>query len=151
MVGPMNRNIYYVLVGIIAFVLVGIFWWSVQIYNPLPIMVAFIIGVILFYLIRGRVSSIVDDERTNLINEKAALRTLEVFWVIFFVFSLGAFIPEEDHHRFPPPLPHSPPGGFPIHIFALVQMLLLCTMIFLYVGFRIYYARKFGEWDTDEE
>jgi uncharacterized membrane protein len=147
----MNRNIYYVLVGIIAFVLVGIFWWSVQIYNPLPIMVAFIIGVILFYFIRGRVSSIVDDERTNLINEKAALRTLEVFWVIFFVFSLGAFIPEENHHRFPPPFPHSPPGGFPIHIFALVQMLLLCTMIFLYVGFRIYYARKFGEWDTDEE
>jgi hypothetical protein len=24
-------------------------------------------------------------------------------------------------------------------------------MIFLYVGFRVYYARKYGEWETDEE
>ena len=31
------------------------------------------------------------------------------------------------------------------------QLGLLCLMIFLYVGFRIYYARKYGEWETDEE
>jgi hypothetical protein len=31
------------------------------------------------------------------------------------------------------------------------QLGLLCLMFFLYVGFRIYYARKYGEWDTDEE
>jgi hypothetical protein len=30
-------------------------------------------------------------------------------------------------------------------------MLLLCLMIFLYVGFKIYYARQLGEWESDEE
>jgi uncharacterized membrane protein len=35
--------------------------------------------------------------------------------------------------------------------FAILQMALLCLMIFLYVGFRMYYARKYGDWDTDEE
>jgi hypothetical protein len=32
-----------------------------------------------------------------------------------------------------------------------IQLGLLCLMIFLYVGFRFYYARKFGDWETDEE
>jgi len=31
------------------------------------------------------------------------------------------------------------------------QLGLLCLMIFLYVGFRMYYARKYGEWEIDEE
>ena len=35
--------------------------------------------------------------------------------------------------------------------FALIQMALLSLMIILYVGFRVYYARKYGDWDTDEE
>jgi uncharacterized membrane protein len=34
---------------------------------------------------------------------------------------------------------------------GFVQLGFLCLMIFLYVAFRIYYARKYGEWDTDEE
>jgi hypothetical protein len=30
-------------------------------------------------------------------------------------------------------------------------MILLCCIAFLYIGFRVYYARKYGEWDSDEE
>ncbi len=35
--------------------------------------------------------------------------------------------------------------------FGYMQLALLFLMFFLYVGFRIYYARKYGEWETDEE
>ena len=35
--------------------------------------------------------------------------------------------------------------------FGYLQLALLFLMFFLYVGFRIYYARKYGEWETDEE
>ncbi|HOU81491.1 MAG TPA: hypothetical protein PLE57_09560, partial [Methanoregulaceae archaeon] len=35
--------------------------------------------------------------------------------------------------------------------FGYLQLALLFVMFFLYVGFRIYYARKYGEWESDEE
>jgi uncharacterized membrane protein len=35
--------------------------------------------------------------------------------------------------------------------FGYLQLALLFLMFFLYVGFRLYYARKYGEWETDEE
>jgi hypothetical protein len=38
-----------------------------------------------------------------------------------------------------------------LKMIGYLQLGLLCLMIFLYVGFRLYYARKFGEWETDEE
>jgi hypothetical protein len=38
-----------------------------------------------------------------------------------------------------------------LRMIGFFQLTMLCLMIFLYVGFRIYYARKYGEWDTDEE
>jgi uncharacterized membrane protein len=37
-----------------------------------------------------------------------------------------------------------PPPGF-------IMLFLLCLMIILYAGFRMYYARKFGDWERDEE
>lgn len=36
-------------------------------------------------------------------------------------------------------------------IFGVIQILLLILMLFIYVGFRVYYSHKFGEWDDDEE
>ena len=64
----------------------------------------------------------------------------------------------------PPPAPlaasdakrRAPPEGRPPVILGprmmgYIQLGLLCLIIFLYVGFRIYYARKYGEWETDEE
>jgi hypothetical protein len=44
-----------------------------------------------------------------------------------------------------------PPGILSPRMMGYFQLGLLCLMIFLYVGFRIYYARKYGEWETDEE
>lgn len=155
----MKRNTFYLLVGIVALIEVGIFWFSVEIERPILIQVAFIIGVLLIYVARRRVEDRIEDERTAMITQKAALRTLEVFWVAFFAISLGsAVVAFSRPLGLRPPHP-GPPGTAPLDMlelpfigsFALFQMALLCLMIFLYVGFRMYYARKYGDWDTDEE
>lgn len=53
--------------------------------------------------------------------------------------------------RVPGTLNRSDPGLIRLGYFGYIQLALLFLMFFLYVGFRIYYARKYGEWETDEE
>lgn len=155
----MKRNLFYILTGVIALAEVAIFWLSVMLERPILIQVAFVLGVLLIYGARRMVEDRVEDERTAMITQKAALRTLEVFWVVFFVFSLGsAVVAFSRPLGLRPPHP-GPPGMAPVDVlelpfvggFAVFQMALLCLMIFLYVGFKMYYARKYGGWDTDEE
>ena len=153
----MKRNSFYILIGIIALIEVAIFWLSVELEMPVLIQVAFILGILLIYGARRTVEDRIEDERTNMITQKAALRTLEVFWVVFFAVNLGsavfAFSRPLGLRPHPPP-PMTDPGILPfdwVGRFAVIQMALLCLMFFLYVGFRMYYARKYGEWDTDEE
>ncbi|KUK61458.1 MAG: hypothetical protein XD82_1101 [Methanoculleus marisnigri] len=88
----MKRNTFYLLAGIVALAEVGIFWLSVELKRPILIQVAFVLGVLLIYLARRRVEERIEDERTAMITQKAALRTLEVFWVVFFVVSLGSAV-----------------------------------------------------------
>jgi uncharacterized membrane protein len=148
----MKRNTFYILAGIVGLALVGIFWLSVEIHNPTLITVAFIAGIVLLYWLRTRISDRIEDERTILISQKSAMRTIEVFWVVFFAISLGGVVLGLGAPGFPKP-PHRPPdeGLIPLGHLGFMQMTLLCLMIFLYVGFRMYYARQYGEWDTDEE
>lgn len=155
----MKRNTFYLLAGAIALAEVAIFWLSVEIEKPILIQVAFILGVLLIYGARRMVDETIEDERTAMITQKAALRTLEVFWVVFFVFSLGSAVvafsrPLGLRPPHPGPPDMAPPDMLELPFvggFAVFQMALLCLMIFLYVGFRMYYARKYGGWDTDEE
>lgn len=148
----MKRNTFYILAGIVGLALVGIFWLSVEIHNPTLITVAFIAGIVILYWLRTRISDRIEDERTILISQKSAMRTIEVFWVVFFAISLGGVVLGLGAPGFPKP-PHRPPdeGLIPLGHLGFMQMTLLCLMIFLYVGFRMYYARQYGEWDTDEE
>ena len=149
----MKKNTFYLLTGCIALLLLGIFWYSTEVEMPLFIEVAFVIAVVLIYFIRKKVTDLIEDERSARITEKAALRTMQVFWVVFCVFSMGAVMRLLDTPPIPPSRYFNPnhPETFPLRIFGYVQLGLLCLMIFLYVGFRIYYARKYGEWETDEE
>ncbi len=152
----MKRNRFYILTGCVALALLAIFWYSVEIENPLLIEAAFIIGVVLVYLARRGVTDLIEDERSARITEKAAMRTMQVFWVVFCVFSIGAVIRLLDTPSFPPTFhPSFSPDripGFPgIRTVGYIQLGLLCLMIFLYVGFRLYYAGKYGDWETDEE
>jgi len=158
----MKRNTFYILLGIVALLEVVAFWVAVQLARPIVIQVAFILGVLLLYAARRMVEERLEDERTNLITQKAALRTLEGFWVIFFAVSLGSAVLGFSRPlglRGPPP----PDGQVVIRViqgdpalphigwFGIGQMALLGLMILLYVGFRIYYGRKYGGWDSDEE
>ncbi|HVN72967.1 MAG TPA: DUF2178 domain-containing protein [Methanoregula sp.] len=161
----MKKNTFYLLVGCIAVVLLAIFWYSVDAEAPLIIEAAFAVGAIAIYLARRKVTDLIEDERSARITEKAAMRTMQVFWVVFCAFSIGAVIRLLDtpsSFGFPPTLrPSFPPSGViqgipghavsPLRSFGYIQLGLLCLMIFLYVGFRMYYARKFGDFETDEE
>ena len=148
----MKKNTFYLLCGCIAVVLLAIFWYSVEIHNPLFIEIAFILGILAAYLARKKVTDLVDDERNARITEQAVLRTFQVFWVVFCALSIGAvmqllYVPQFPHTAFVA----RPPEILGPKLMGLFQLALLCMMIFLYVGFRIYYARKYGEWETDEE
>jgi uncharacterized membrane protein len=152
----MKKNTFYLLAGCIAVALLTIFWYSVEIEKPLLIEGAFVVGVILAYFARLKVTDLIEDERSARITEKAAMRTMQVFWVAFCAFSIGAVIRLLEAPSFPPSFhPSFAPervSGFPgLRIFGYIQLGLLCTMIFLYVGFRMYYARQYGDWETDEE
>ena len=154
----MKKNTFYLLCGCFAVILLGIFWYSDEIHAPVLIETAFVISVVFLYLARRQVKDLIEDERGAKITEKAALRTLQVSWVIFCVFSIGAVMhllrvpafpkPGESWHRV-----NSLPFGdiIPPRLMGYAQLFILCLMIFLYVGFRLYYARKYGDWETDEE
>jgi uncharacterized membrane protein len=148
----MKKNTFYLLVGCIALALLALFWYSVEIHAPLLIEIAFIIGICIIYFARGKVTDLIEDERSAKITEKAAVRTFQVFWVGFCALSIGAvmqilYIPTFPRER----ATIRPPEILPPRMMGYIQLGLLCLMIFLYVAFRIYYARKYGDWETDEE
>lgn len=148
----MRKNTFYVIVGCIALILLGIFWYSVEIHTPPLIEIAFIIGIGIIYLARRYVTDMIEDERSIRITEQAMLRTFQIFWVVFCAFSIGAvmqilYVPQVPKVLFL----EKPPGILSPRMMGYVQLGLLCMMIFLYVGFRIYYARKYGDWEIDEE
>jgi len=159
--GIMKQNTFYVLTGIIVTALVGIFWLSLEWNNALPIQIGFVIGVITVYLARGRVTGIIEDERSVAISQKSALRTLEIFWVVFFTFSLGIIVWTSSRFFGLERVPgfrfirdQKPPEtvfGIPYLNPGFLQLLFLCMIIFLYVGFKFYYERKYGGEDADEE
>ena len=150
----MKKNTFYLLVGCIALALLGILWYSVENHlRPLLGMVAFVAAIVIVYLLRRRVEDLIEDERSVKITEQAAVRTFQVFWVVFAAFSIGAvmdllYVPQFPR---PPPAGGRPPQLIGPRMIGYIQLGLLCLMIFLYVGFRIYYARQYGEWETDEE
>jgi uncharacterized membrane protein len=149
----MKRNVFYVLVGIIVFLEVSLLWLAIEVDNALIIQVGVIVGIILAYLARRTVTEVIEDERTILISQQSALRTLEIFWIVIFLMSLGSIVISFNRpflviiRGSPPPPAELPNFGY----FGFAQLFLLVLIIFLYVGFRVYYARKYGEYESDEE
>jgi uncharacterized membrane protein len=142
-------------VGMTALILVVILWASIEASMPTLIQVAFLIAVAGLYGIKRTIAKSIEDERTNAINQHATVATFSIFWVLFFTVSLGSVVfqfrrPLGFHLPGSPP-PPPPTDGGPIGYLGLMQLGLLGLMIILYGGFRVYYARKFGEWETDEE
>ncbi len=148
----MKQNTFYVLAGVVGLVVVLIFWLSLESRTPFLVTAIFIIGIAILYGAGGRVTDRRQDERSALITQKASLRTFQVFWVVFFAISLGGAVIGLGAPGFPRPPPRPPNEGLiPLGNLGIVQMALLIAMIFLYVGFRMYYARRYGDWERDEE
>jgi len=148
----MKKNSFYLVFGCIALALLAIFWYSVELHTPLLIEIAFIVGIVLVYLAKRNVSDLISDERDVKITEQATIRTMQIFWVIFCAFSIGAVMEMLHIPEFPRQASSiRPPVLLPPRMMGYIQLALLCLMIFLYVGFRIYYAKKYGDFETDEE
>ena len=153
----MKKNTFYIFTGFIALALLAIFWYSVELHLPFVLEIAIIIGIGAIYFARRNVTDLIEDERSARITEIAAMRTMQVFWVVFCAFSIGAvmnmlYIPRFSRQQLSERQSEMlPPEILPPRMIGYIQLALLCLMIFLYVGFRLYYARKYGEWETDEE
>jgi uncharacterized membrane protein len=148
----MKKNAFYLFIGCLALILLALFWYSVEIIHPIVIEIAIIIGISVAYLARRQVTDLIEDERSARITEIAAMRTLQVFWVLFCAFSIGQVMEIFETPSFPRSFPPFHPFGIlPPRIIGYFQLGFLCLMIFLYVAFRLYYAKKFGDWETDEE
>ena len=150
----MKKNSFYLLIGSIALALLALFIYLIET-RMLPLWiepVAFIVGILIVYTARKYVTDLIEDERSAKITENAVVRTFQVFWVVFAAFSIGAvmdilYLPQFSHEHFL----GRPPGILTNRVMGYLQLGMLCLMIFLYVGFRMYYARKYGDWETDEE
>ena len=148
----MKKNSFYLIFGCIALALLVIFWYSVELHIPLLIEIAFIISIGLVYLAKRNVTDSIEDERDVKITEEATVRTMQVFWVVFCAFSIGAVMQILYVPTFPrQPMGTRPPDLLGPRMIGYIQLGLLCLMVFLYVGFRIYYAKKYGEFEIDEE
>jgi uncharacterized membrane protein len=151
----MKRNTFYLVTGITGMILVGVLWAAILLSMPLLIQVAFLIGVLVVWAAKRSVTETIEDERTSVITQHAAVATLAVFWIIFFLVSIGSVVWgfRRPLGFMPPPPPGAPPAVDGPHFgnIGLLQLGLLGLMIILYGGFRIYYARKFGDWESDEE
>jgi uncharacterized membrane protein len=132
----MKRNYFYLSVAAVAFFEVAIFWLSVEIADPLPSVIAIIIGILGIYLAKNNIDEVIEDERTKKITEITALRTLQITWIGLFLFAMWIIIEAlgEGIRRF----------NRPLGIFGFRLLLLLCGIIVLYVILSLYYNRKYG-------
>ena len=131
----MKKNSFYLLVAAVAFIEVGIFWWSVETANPIPSLVAILFGIAFVYIARRYIDEVMEDERTEKINGITALRTLQITWVGLFLYALWVVIEalseELNYNR-------------RVGIVGFRLMALLCGIIVLYAILSLYYGRKFG-------
>jgi len=82
------------------------------------------------------------EERTNVITQHAAIATLGVFWLVFFLVSIRSVVWEFSRPLgiFPRASVDLPVEGAHLGNLGLLQLGLLGMMLVLNGGFRVYYA-----------
>ena len=133
----MKKIEFYTIIAVIAFIEVALFWLSVRIREPLPSILAVLFGIAVIYVAKMYVDEIIEDERTQAINEKTAIRTLQITWIALFVFSLWMII-EGIGNRVSLELRRLGQFGFGL-------LMVLCGMIVVYILLSFYYGKKYGE------
>ncbi len=134
----MKRNTFYALIAAIVLIEAAIFWWSIEKGDPLPSVVAVGFGIAVVYLARMYVEEVIEDERTQKINEKTAFRTLQITWIALFIFGLWMVI-SSMNEGLPPPV------RFAVGRSGLQLLTILAGMVVVYVFLSFYYAKKYGE------
>lgn len=140
----MKQYTYFLLLGVIALLELGIFYWAVENLEPIIMAGAVIIGVLAAWMSRHMVDEIVTDERTHLITEKSALRTLQVMGLTLFAYALGGIVISLGGEVFGP-------FSYQIARFSFFLMFIVFFMIIVYILFISWYERKFGAGGEDEE
>lgn len=140
----MKQYTYFLLLGIIAILEVGIFYWSVENLEPLIMTGAVVIGVLAAWISRQMVDDVITDERSHLITEKASLRTLQVMGITLFSYALGGVVISVGGDTFGP-------FSYQIARFSFLLMFIVFLMIIVYILFISWYERKFGAGGEDEE
>ena len=140
----MKQYTYFLLLGVIALLELGIFYWAVENLEPIIMAGAVIIGVLAAWMSRHMVDEIVADERTHLITEKSALRTLQVMGLTLFAYALGGIVISLGGEVFGP-------FSYQIARFSFFLMFIVFFMIIVYILFISWYERKFGAGGEDEE
>jgi len=170
----MKKNTFYIICGLIAVSLLLLFWLSIELSSPVIIAVSVVLAAVIFFVVKQRVTDIVQDERTILIDMKTASATIKTSVVLFLTVNLAmivyVFSGPLGFHSFAYPIPRDPmilaegydfvpyfpvpPETIPISqlgLFAVLQLIMIVVALFIYIGFRFYYVRKFGVWGEDEE
>jgi len=170
----MKKNTFYIICGLFAVSLLLLFWLSIGLSSPAIIAVSVVVCAVLFFILKKRVTDLDEDERSILIDMKTASATIKASVVLFLTVNLAAivyvFSGPLGFHSFTYSRPKDsliPAGGFesipyfpvppetiPISqlgLFAVLQLIMIVAALFIYVGFRFYYVRKFGVWGEDEE
>lgn len=151
----MKKNSYYIICGILAVLLVILFYLFIQIRLPLLIIPAVLIAVFLWFISKRSISDAEMNERQVLIDMKTASVTLKAgaalllignLPIIIYAFSVPPMIMRLPHFR--------PPDVVPLGILgqiAIFELVLLAAVVLLYAGIHIYYTHKYGGDIADEE
>ncbi|MDO5844696.1 MAG: DUF2178 domain-containing protein [Methanocorpusculum sp.] len=170
----MKKNTFYIICGFIAIALVLLFILSINLSNPFIIAGAIVVAGILFFICRHKVTDVIMDERQMFIGMKTAAATIKTAIILFLTLNIAivvyVFSGPLGFHNFRmerPVLPEFPQGAmesvsfFPVPpdtipisqlgMFAIGEIILFIVILFVYVGFRYYYSRKYGGEEEDEE
>ncbi len=104
--------------------------------DPLPSVLAIILGILGIYFARMHIDEVIKDKRTQKITEITALRTLQISWVGLFLFALWMIIEAlgEEFRHF----------NRILGVFGFRLLGILCGIIVLYVLLSLYYNKKYG-------
>ncbi|MDD4126512.1 MAG: DUF2178 domain-containing protein [Methanomicrobium sp.] len=143
----MRRNTFYIAASMIAILVALIFWWAVLYNKPegMPVVTISVIAAAVFiYFLKQKIDdAVISDEMISRINEKSSLRSLQIFWVGFFALTISGLSMAMgiDNPRVQEMMMRN----------SISQLIFLASILLIYAVFRIYYSRKYGGYEEDEE
>lgn len=151
----MKKNTFYLLSGAVALVLVLLFAVSVELRMPRLIFLGILAAVAAYFVCRKTLPSIAGDERELFIDMKTASATLKSAAILYAAVNIPLAVYAFSVPQMIFPMPHhAPPASVPLvslGSLALVELVLLAVVLFIYVGLHVYYAKKYSGVDEDEE